>query len=254
MLVGDEAELVVAAHAQRPERVCAPAVAVDLERERARRAGAEREGTGFLQLEGEPGRGGEPQLEAIARNGRDELELAANLSPCCTRSSSSRSVASSGAERIGESATSASSAKGAATAAGSGRPSASAATTPAAVTHNAARSRGVAKRVTRSSVVDFESDTGGCPRSSAAGVGTCSSSSATTSSPRSCCNHSSGASVSRCASAGTATAFTSSGVTKSRPWSTRLPSRELEQREPARGLAPTCTRGLSRVARTSRAM
>ena len=78
------------------------------------------------------------------------------VSPCCTRSSSSRSVASSGAERTGESATSASNANGAATAAGSGRPSASAATTPTAVTHSAARSRGVAKRV---SVSDVESDT-----------------------------------------------------------------------------------------------
>ena len=48
---------------------------------------------------------------------------------------------------------------------------------------------------------------------SAGGVGTVSSASRTTSSPRIRCTHSSGRSVSRCASAGTATAFTSSGVT-----------------------------------------
>ena len=48
---------------------------------------------------------------------------------------------------------------------------------------------------------------------SAGGVGTLSSASRTTSSPRTRCTQSSGRSVSRCASAGTATAFTSSGVT-----------------------------------------
>ena len=48
---------------------------------------------------------------------------------------------------------------------------------------------------------------------SAGGVGTVSSASRTTSSPRMRCTHSSGRSVSRWASAGTATAFTSSGVT-----------------------------------------
>src|SRR5262249_48715923 len=53
--------------------------------------------------------------------------------------------------------------------------------------------------------------------SSAAGVGTVSSCSRTTSSARMRCTQSSGRSAIRWASAGTATAFTSSGVTKSRP-------------------------------------
>ena len=53
----------------------------------------------------------------------------------------------------------------------------------------------------------------GWTRSSAAGVGTVSSRSRTTSSAETRCTHSSGRSVRRCASAGTATDLTSSGVT-----------------------------------------
>ena len=48
------------------------------------------------------------------------------------------------------------------------------------------------RRVPGHVVSDVESDTCALSRSSAAGVGTCSSSSATTSSPRICCSHSSG--------------------------------------------------------------
>ena len=65
------------------------------------------------------------------------------------------------------------------------------------------------------------------------GTGTVSSRSRTTSSALTCCTQSSGCSVSLCASAGTAIAFTSSGVTKSRPWSAADAARELEQRQRA---------------------
>ena len=64
--------------------------------------------------------------------------------------------------------------------------------------------------------------------SSAGGVGTVCSASATTSSARSRCTQSSGRTISLCASAGTATAFTSSGVTKSRPASAAFRARQLD--------------------------
>src|SRR5262249_12338872 len=103
---------------------------------------------------------------------------------------------------------------------------------------------------------------GGCRRptpwrrriQSARGVATESRHSWTTSSPRTRCTHSSGRSVIRWARAGTATAFTSSGTTKSRRCSAaRLRVSLRTAREP-RGLAPTWTRVLSRVAVTTSTM
>ena len=68
------------------------------------------------------------------------------------------------------------------------------------------------------------------------------------SSPRTRCTHSSGRSVSRCASAGTATAFTSSGTTKSRPASAAFARESFISARLPRGLAPTASRRESRVA------
>ena len=64
----------------------------------------------------------------------------------------------------------------------------------------------------------------------------------------------SGLSISRCASAGTATAFTSSGVTKSRPESAALQRASLSTARLPRGLAPTAVELLVRVAETSSTM
>ena len=83
--------------------------------------------------------------------------------------------------------------------------------------------------------------------SSAGGVGTVSSASATTSSPRTRCTQSSGRSMSRWARAGIAIAFTSSGTTKSRPETAAWRAGELQHREAAAraradGQAPRRTR------------
>ena len=64
------------------------------------------------------------------------------------------------------------------------------------------------------------------------------------------CTQSSGRSVSRWARAGTATAFTSSGVTL-RPSSTALQRASFITASDPRGLAPTWTDGLVRVAATT---
>ena len=87
-----------------------------------------------------------------------------------------------------------------------------------------------------------------------AGVGTVSSRSRTTSSARTRCTQSSGFSDRRWARAGTATAFTSSGVTKSRPASAACARASLRIASVPRGLAPTWTLGLSRVALTTSTM
>ena len=60
--------------------------------------------------------------------------------------------------------------------------------------------------------------------------------------------------VSRCPSAGTATAFTSSGMTKSRPASAAFARESLSSAMLPRGLAPTESRLDSRVARTMSTM
>ena len=70
-------------------------------------------------------------------------------------------------------------------------------------------------------------------RSSAAGVGTVSSRSRTTSSADTRCTHSSGRSVSRCASAGTATDFHVVGRDVVAAVERRAATRQLEQRERA---------------------
>ena len=62
--------------------------------------------------------------------------------------------------------------------------------------------------------------------------------------------HSSGRSMILCASAGRAIRLTSSGVTKSRPSSPALARASLSSASVPRGLDPTCTWGLSRVAVT----
>src|SRR5436190_3947178 len=90
--------------------------------------------------------------------------------------------------------------------------------------------------------------------SSAGGVGTVSSASATTSSPRMRCTQSSGRSVSRWARAGTAIDFTSSGTTKSRPASAAFPRASFSSPRLPRGLAPTARRGEARVAVTRSTM
>ena len=53
---------------------------------------------------------------------------------------------------------------------------------------------------------------------------------------------------------GTATAFTSSGVAKSRPCSAARQRASFSSASEPRGLAPTCSRGLDRVAPTSSTM
>src|SRR5262249_15541740 len=75
--------------------------------------------------------------------------------------------------------------------------------------------------------------------SSVGGVGTESSTSRTTPSPRTSCTQSSGLSVSLWASAGTATAFTSSGRTKSRPARAARQRESFSNASEPRGLAPT---------------
>src|SRR5439155_3128649 len=87
--------------------------------------------------------------------------------------------------------------------------------------------------------------------SSAGGVGTESSASRTRSSPLTRCTQSSGRSVRRCASAGTATAFTSSGVTKSRALSAARQRDSLSSASDPRGDAPTCVDGAVRAAVTT---
>ncbi len=110
-------------------------------------------------------------------------------------------------------------ANGTDSAANAGRPSASAASRPTAASAAYPASLGLADVVRRTDP------------SCVGGTGTVSSRSRTTSSALTCCTQSSGCSVSLCASAGTAIAFTSSGVTKSRPWSAAERARELEQRQ-----------------------
>src|SRR5207244_7024349 len=91
-------------------------------------------------------------------------------------------------------------------------------------------------------------------RSSAVGVGTVSRRSRTMSSGETRCTHSSGRSISRCASAGTATAFTSSGVTKSRPSSAARQRESFSSASEPRGDAPTWIEGALRVAATTSTM
>ena len=62
--------------------------------------------------------------------------------------------------------------------------------------------------------------------------------------PLSCCTQYSGRREIRCPRAGSATALTSSGVTKSRPTSMALTLASFSTARLPRGLAPTCTRGL----------
>jgi hypothetical protein len=82
------------------------------------------------------------------------------------------------------------------------------------------------------------------------GTGQLSRQSRTTSSALMRWIHSSGRSVIRCASAGTAIRLTSSGVTKSRPSSPAFARASLSSASVPRGLAPTWTWALSRVAVT----
>ena len=85
----------------------------------------------------------------------------------------------------------------------------------------------------------------GAARSSAGGVATDATISSITDSGRTRRTHNSVRSTSRCASAGTATAFTSSGLTKSRPASAACAWASFITARLPRGLAPTSTLALS---------
>src|SRR5213078_4821923 len=83
------------------------------------------------------------------------------------------------------------------------------------------------------------------------GTGVCSSASRTSSPGDTPAEHASGASISRCASTGSATVFTSSGSTNSRPTASARAFATRSRAIPARGLAPTYTRSSWRVWRSS---
>ena len=90
--------------------------------------------------------------------------------------------------------------------------------------------------------------------SSAGGTGTARRHSSTISSAWTRCTHSSGRSTSLWASAGAAIDLTSSGTTKSRPSSAALARASFISASVPRGLAPTSTLGLARVAATRSTM